>query len=245
MKIKCLIVDDEPPARDLLAAYIARLDDLEVCGQCGTATEAFSFLQKNEVDLLFLDIRMPRMSGIELIKSLLRRPQIVITTAYRDYAVEGFDLEVLDYLVKPVSFERFLKSIARYHHLLPDERPPEKPASDAFEQAYLFFKVDRNMVKVFLKDILYIESIRDYLKIVTAEKTHVTYLRLGYMEEKLPEGHFVRIHKSFIVPLAKIEAFRHDTVKIVGHQLPVGRVYKQGLTGAMERSGVRYEGAKT
>lgn len=238
MKIKCLIVDDEPPARDLLVAYVSRLDDLELGGQCSSATDAFSFLQKNEVDLVFLDISMPRMTGLELIKSLSRRPQIVLTTAYREYAVEAFDLEVLDYLVKPIPFERFLKSIARYHQLLPSERPVETPLSGAFQQAYLFLKVNKDMVKIFLKDILYIESIRDYLKVVTAEKTYVTYLRIGYMEEKLPEGHFVRIHKSYIIPLAKVEAFRYDTVKIAEHRLPVGRSYKQHLSGALEK--IRY-----
>ncbi len=235
MKTRCLIVDDEQPARELLASYAARLDDIEVCGQCATATEAFSFLQKNEVDLLFLDIQMPRMTGLELIKVLRHRPQIVITTAYRDYAVEGFELEVLDYLVKPVPFERFLKAIARYNHTKGtsvEQQPTQSQTSaqeDAFSHAYMFFKVDRQMVKIFLMDILYVESIRDYLKIVTEEKTYVTYLRLNFMEEKLPETHFLRIHKSFIVQLSKIHSFRNDSVSVGEHQLSVGRLYKQKL----------------
>ena len=240
MSIRCLIVDDEQPARDLLASYTSRLDELELLGQCSNATEAFSFLQKNEVDLLFLDIQMPRMTGLELVKILRTPPKIVITTAYRDYAVESFELEVLDYLMKPVPFERFLKSIARYNHLsnMAVEAPPVAQP-DAFSQAYMFFKVDRNMVKVFLKDILYIESIRDYLKIVTPDHTYVTYLRLSFMEEKLPEAHFARIHKPFIVPLAKIHAFRHDMVDVGTHQLPVGRLYKQNLMNLLGKDGVR------
>lgn len=228
MKIKCLLVDDEPPARQLLESYITRLENLELCGECGNALEAFQFLQKKEVDLLFLDIQMPRMNGLELIKSLHNRPQIVLTTAYREYAVEGFELDVLDYLVKPVSFERFLKTISKYHHYSTVAQSAEPVAGpDTFETAYMFFKVNKEMVKIYLKDILYVESIKDYLKIVTEEKSYITYQRINYMEEKLPENKFVRIHKSYIVSTTKINSFRNDTIKIGTLDLPVGRHYKQ------------------
>jgi DNA-binding LytR/AlgR family response regulator len=236
MKIKCLLADDEPPARELLASYINRLDDLELCGQCADSLETFKFLQKNEVNLLFLDIQMPGMNGLELIKSLHNPPHIVLITAYREYAVEGFELDVLDYLVKPVSFERFLKTVSRYHHYSGNSHPneSERPV-DTFENAYMFFKVNKEMIKIFLKDILYIESIKDYIKIVTPEKSYITYQRINYMEEKLPESSFVRVHKSYIVAVPKIKAFRSDTIKIGQVDIPVGRHYKKNFTETLTR----------
>lgn len=225
-KIRCLVVDDEPPARDLIASYVSRLDDFQIVAHLGNALEAFSYLQKSAVDLMFLDIQMPKMSGIELIKSLHHTPHIIITTAFREYATDGFDLDVLDYLVKPISFERFLKAIAKYHHYFP--KPADDVVNDnAFNQAYFFVRINRDQVKIFLKNILFIESIKDYIKIITQEKTYVTYDRLSNMEEKLPEGRFLRIHKSFIIALGKVKAFRNDSVKIGDVDLPVGRVYKQ------------------
>jgi len=239
MKIKCLLADDEPPARELLASYINRLDDLELCGQCADSLETFKYLQKNEVDLLFLDIQMPGMNGLELIKSLHNPPRIVLITAYREYAVEGFELDVLDYLVKPVSFERFLKTVSRYHHYSVNAHSHDtEPTKDTFENAYMFFKVNKEMVKIFLKDILYIESIKDYIKIVTPDKSYITYQRINYMEEKLPESNFVRVHKSYIVAVPKIKAFRSDTIKIGQVDIPVGRHYKKNFTEQLTRRNV-------
>jgi DNA-binding LytR/AlgR family response regulator len=239
MKIKCLLADDEPPARELLASYINRLDDLELCGQCADSLETFKFLQKNEVNLLFLDIQMPGMNGLELIKSLHNPPHIVLITAYREYAVEGFELDVLDYLVKPVSFERFLKTVSRYHHYSVNASSHDaEPAKDTFENAYMFFKVNKEMIKIFLKDILYIESIKDYIKIVTQDKSYITYQRINYMEEKLPESNFVRVHKSYIVAVPKIKAFRSDTIKIGQVDIPVGRHYKKNFTEQLTRRNV-------
>jgi DNA-binding LytR/AlgR family response regulator len=176
------------------------------------------------------------MNGLELIKTLHQRPRIVLTTAFREYAVDAFDLDVLDYLVKPVSFERFLKTIAKYNFYMSAQQNGEgAPDDNTFETAYMFFKVNKDMVKIFLKDILYIESIRDYLKIVTAEKSYITYQRISYMEEKLPEGRFIRIHKSYIVATAHINAFRNDTLKINNFELPVGRLYRQKFLESFHR----------
>lgn len=226
MKTRCLVVDDEPPARELLMSYISKLDDFEVVVQFNNALDTFNYLQKNSVDLLFLDIAMPKMTGIELIKSLHHVPSVILTTAFREYASDGFDLDVLDYLVKPISFDRFMKAIGKYHHYLP--RVSNEQAHDvAFDQAYFFLKVNREQIKVYFKKILYIESIKDYIKIVTPEKTYITYERLTHMEEKLPEGRFQRIHKSYIISMSNVKTFRNDTVKVGDTTLPVGRVYKK------------------
>lgn len=230
MKIKCLLVDDEPPAVDLMTTYIERVDDLEIVGRCSNAIEAFGFLQKTKVDLLFLDIHMPKMTGLDLIRSLHDRPKIIVMTAYREFAADGFDLDVLDYIVKPVSFERFLKAIAKYNQytLLRQADTPEQ-APDAFEKAYMYFKVNKQVKKVFLKDIVYVESIKDYVKIVTTDKSLITYQRLSYMEEKLPENKFLRIHKSYIVAIDRISGYNNDLINIEGHELPLGRSYKQNF----------------
>jgi len=228
VKIQCLIVDDEPPARELLVSYIEKMDDLEIRGQCSNALEAFAFLQRNPVNILFLDIQMPRMNGLELIKSLQQRPRIILTTAYREFAVEGFELDVLDYLVKPISFERFLKSISKYHQYNILNQPAGTETSEEpFEKAYMYFKVNKDLVKIFLKEIIYIESIKDYVKIVTPGRSVITYQRIGYMEEKLPENKFVRIHKSYIIAVDKIVSYNNEEVNVQSFSLPIGRNYKQ------------------
>lgn len=225
-KTKCLVIDDEPPARELLLSYLSRVEDFEIAGQFDNSLDAFSYLLKHQVDLIFLDIQMPGMTGLELIGSLPKLPRIVLTTAYREYATDGFDLDVLDYLVKPISFGRFMKAIGKFHQYFC--RPEDQWNDDAsFNKAYFFIKVGKDQVKIFFRDILYVECIKDYLKIVVQGKTYITYDRMMYMEEKLPEGKFLRVHKSFIVALAKIKAFRNDSVKIGDTEIPVGRVYKQ------------------
>lgn len=236
MKITCLIADDEPPARELLTGYISNLDDLELKGVCKNAMETFAFLQKQPVQLLFLDIQMPRISGLDLIRSLHERPRIIITTAYREFAADGFELEVLDYLVKPISFDRFLKSISRFYHYAQLNKPllPTVETS-AFESAYIFCKVNRELVKIFLKDIVYIESIKDYVRIVTDAQQYVTYQRISYMEEKLPADKFVRIHKSYIVPCDRIDSYNGENVNIGAFALPIGRNYKQSAFRRLEQ----------
>lgn len=232
--VKCLIVDDEPPARELLASYISRLDDMEIVQQCGNALEAFSCLQKNAIDLMFLDIQMPRMTGLELIKSLHDPPKIVLTTAFKEYASEGFDLDVLDYLVKPISFERFMRSVAKYHQYA-GKVLIQEPDEGTYDQAYLFIKVNKDQVKIRFKDIRFVESLKDYIRITTHTGSYVTYKRLSYMEEILPENHFVRIHKSYIISLSELESFGNDHVNLGDRELPVGRIYKQLFLDSLKK----------
>lgn len=227
--INCLIVEDEPLATELLKSYIEKVPDLSLAASCDSAVDAFGVLQRQSIQLMFLDIQMPRLTGLELLKTLQHPPPVILTTAYRDYAVESYDYDVLDYLVKPIQFDRFLKAIGKYYQRLSALTPVSQPVSDAFEQAYLFFRVDREQQKVWLKDILYIEGMGDYVKIFTSSGSIVTYERLSYLEEKLPEEHFLRVHKSYIICADKMQSFSGAVVKVGGKKIPVGRMYKDRL----------------
>lgn len=223
--IKCIIIDDEQPARELIALHLSGLKDFELLATFDNPIEAFNFLQKNTIDLAFLDIRMPKISGLELIKALKPCPQIILTTAYREYAVEAFELDVLDYLVKPITQERFMKAISKfsfYSHAVAGKTNP--PTS--FDNAYIFLKVNKEQTKIYLKDIAYIEGFKDYIKVHIPGKTLIVYERLSYMEEKLPESKFARVHKSFIVALDKITNYNAEQLTIGNTSLSIGRVYK-------------------
>ncbi len=228
----CLIVDDEKPARELIRSYLEVLPNFNVVASFDNAIEAFSFLQNNTVDLLFLDIQMPKITGLELVKTLKNRPKVIFTTAYREFAVEAFEEEVFDYLVKPISQERFLKTIDKY---LLFERNSEKlpESTNPFKEAYIFLKVDKEQKKIFLKDILFVEGLKDYVKLYTSTEMVVVYERLGFMELKLPDTNFIRVHKSFIVAIEKVESFSNAHIKIDNNEIPIGRMYKQAFTERM------------
>ncbi len=225
---RCLIIDDELPARALIQMYLENLPDFEVVKTLDNAVEGFVYLQNHSVDLLFLDIQMPKMTGLELLKSLQKRPKVVMTTAFREYAAEGFDLDVFDYLVKPISQERFLKTISKYLYFQEVTQHVEPPKSN-YDDAYIFFKVGKEQIKVFLSDILYIEGLKDYIKVFTSQGMYVVYERMGFMEAKLPESKFVRIHKSFIIAVDKVYSYSNECIKINNQKIPIGRMYKQGF----------------
>ncbi|MBX2896481.1 MAG: response regulator transcription factor [Cyclobacteriaceae bacterium] len=232
MNYQCIIIDDEQPARELLQLYVEQIPGLDVKGVFDNAFEGFTFLQTNAVNLMFLDIQMPRMSGLELLRSLKHAPKTIITTAFRDYALDAFELDVIDYLLKPISQDRFLKSISKFHSYT--DKSFAQPEISAYEQTYIFLKVGKDQIKVYLKDIQYIEGLKDYIKVHTTDKMLVAYDRLGYMEEKLPDMHFLRVHKSFIVALDKINRFNHDSLHIGNREIPLGRVYKQNFLAALK-----------
>jgi DNA-binding LytR/AlgR family response regulator len=224
MKIKCLLVDDEPIALDILAAYIQKVDVLELAGRCSSAVEAFTVLQSKPVDLLFLDIQMPQLSGFELLRTLPNPPKTIITSAYREYALEGYELDVLDYLIKPVPFDRFIKAVGKMLTHRPTA-PAPNPVPE--EGPFIFVREDRKLVRIDLRDILSLESLRDYVKIRTATQQVVTRQSIGYYEELLPAEQFIRIHRSFIVAVAKIKVITESHLDIPGQTLPIGRNYKQ------------------
>lgn len=236
MAIRCLIVDDEPLAIEVLESYVKRLDDLELVGSCDNAVKAFEILKKEPVDLLFLDIQMPKLNGIEFLKILNPAPQVIFTTAYREYALESYELNVVDYLLKPISFERFLMAINKVFAVGHVSASAEEQ-SEA-EEPHFFIKADRKMVKIFLKDILLIEGLKDYIRIKTEQgKDVVSLQKMSYIEEKLPEDCFMRIHRSYIVPIKKIEAFSAQEVEIAGEKFPIGRNYKAAVAKVLNSNG--------
>jgi DNA-binding LytR/AlgR family response regulator len=232
MKIRCLLVDDEPPALAVLRSHIAAVPMLEVVAQCHNAVAAFEALQKHPVDLMFLDIQMPRLSGTDFLRSLRNPPKVILTTAYREYALDGYDLDVVDYLLKPISLDRFLRAIQKVYRLESNglaTMPAPRETSHAQADRFLYFRVDRKMVKVMVNDILYIESLKDYVRIVTTTRQIVAKQTITSLEEMLPEDGFLRIHRSFIVALDKIDSFSPGYVEVTKKELPVGRHYKHDV----------------
>ncbi len=230
--IKCMLVDDEPLAMEVIASYLDKISGFEIVAKCKNALEAFEILQKESVDLIFLDINMPQLSGIEFVKTLKNPPKIIFTTAYRDYAIEGYELNALDYLLKPISFGRFMKAINKVQRKA-EEQPTNEPNLNLNTAPFLYVKMDKRVLKVYLDDIIYIESQKDYVKIVTTEKNVITKQKISYLEERLPSGQFVRIHRSYLVAINKITAFSSTSIEINEMELPIGRSYKQFVIDAL------------
>jgi DNA-binding LytR/AlgR family response regulator len=230
--MKCIIVDDEPLAIEIVEAYVGRIDELQLVGTFRNAIAAFSFIQQNPVELVFLDIQMPKLSGIEFLKTLKNPPKVIITTAFRDYAIEGFELEVVDYLLKPIPFERFLKSVSKVLSLRGEVQPT---ATQSSNESFIYFKVDKKMVKTKIAEILYIESIKDYVKVRTADKEIITQQKISYLDESLPRNQFLRVHRSFIVNLDRIDAYTATDVEINKFKVPIGRNYKNDVMKVLSK----------
>jgi len=200
---------------------------LEVVGTSYSAIKAFDMLKNKEVDLMFLDIRMPVLNGLDFIKTLKNPPAIILTTAYREYALDGYDLEIIDYLLKPIAFDRFLKAIDRYSNRI--NAPVINPPTPTNEPTHLFFNVNRTHHKVILKDILYIESLKDYVRIHTTKDRLVVKGNLGSFMKQVPNSRFVRIHRSFAIALGYVQSYNQQEVEIAGQKLPIGMSYREAL----------------
>lgn len=231
---RCIIVDDEPMAREILENHLSRVEAMEVVASCKSAIEAFSVVNSNAVDIIFLDINMPEISGLSFVRSINKDIKIIFTTAYREYALDGFDLQAVDYLLKPISLERLLKAIDKYLNentrvILQTPKEISTERSDHF-----FVRVDRKMVKVSLLDILYIESIGDHLRINLTDKTLTTREALTNIEAKLPQVDFIRTHRSFIISKRKIETYTHEFIEIRKAQIPISRSYKEKVLAQLK-----------
>lgn len=229
--LRCLAVDDEPLALDLLEDNIRQVSFLTLVGRCKNAIEAIEVLQKEQVDLLFLDVQMPGLTGIQLLKNLKTKPMVIFITAYKNYAVESFELDVLDYLVKPVPFERFLKSVTKaleFHNL---NQKGQK------SKEYLFVNADYTLLKVTIKNIVYIEGLKDYIKIflTTSTKPVITRLSMKAMEESLPSDQFIRTHKSFIIAVEHIISIRKNRIKLKDKDIPLSDHYKESLMNLIQK----------
>jgi len=231
--ISCLIIDDEIIAREIIAVHLSKISNINVIASCSNALEAFNWINTHDIDLVFLDINMPEISGISFAKSINKDIKIIFTTAYRDYAVEGFELKAVDYLLKPIAFERLLKAVNTYFETLPNlenQIPIHTETND-----FIFVRSDRKMIKIDFDAIVYIESYSDYLKIHLENKTIVTRETISAIEAKLPKHKFMRIHRSYIISIAHINSFTNEHITIVNKALPISRSYKKEVLKHLEK----------
>lgn len=238
MKLQCLLIDDEPPALKVLARYISQIGSMEIAGQCNNAIEALEVLRSCRIDVIFLDIKMPQIIGTEFFKNLSHPPRVIFVTAYREYAVDGFELDAVDYLVKPVSFERFLKAVSKLNKLIGSEASVATSASASSSDAFVYLKVDRDMKKIFIDDIVYMESWKDYVKVfLTGGKSLLVKQSISAMENLFSDHKFMRIHRSYIISFDKISCYNGLFVQLGTTEIPIGRLYKQVV---MERLQNKY-----
>ena len=222
----CIIVEDEPLAAEVLQDYVSQVSFLNLKAVCTDAIYALDVLKKERIDLIFLDIHLPKLKGFDFLKTLKHPPQVIITTAYHEYALQGYEFNVVDYLLKPVEFARFLTAVNKVRSDRSQEITEPACASEP-DRRYMFFNVGKKRVKIFLDEILYIESLKEYIRIYTSTRSILTKYQLGEIEELLNKAEFIRVHRSFIVARNKIEALTATDIEINGKQVPVGRSYKE------------------
>ena len=227
--INCVIVDDEPVARNVLETFVAKIPNLELVKSCKNAMEAFEVANQQKIDIFFLDINMPDISGLSLAKSINQKAKIIFTTAYREYAVDGFNLKAVDYLLKPISFDRFLQSIHKYFEGVSFIDSEIKIEKSVLKNDFIFVRSERKMIKINFDEIRYVESLSDYIKIHSADKTITTRETISNIETKLPAKNFLRIHRSYIVNLKKMNSYTNEFVEIGKNAIPISRTYKENV----------------
>ena len=226
MALKCVAIDDEPLARECIVNYISDVDFLQLVGTGSNPIDLTQLLNTHEVDLIFLDIQMPIMNGIDFLKIRQKSPMVIIATAYPSYALEGFKLDVLDYLVKPITFSRFFKAVCKakdYHKLL--TRPVSEPQRNSSQEDYFFIKCDYKYERIYFEEVLYIQALQNYVTIHTAKGKYITLLNLKNVEQNLDTQHFIRVHKSYIVSIPKVEAIENNEILIRSFRIPISRNY--------------------
>lgn len=224
MIVKSIIIDDESLAISIIESYLQEFKNIEVLGVFNNPIEALQIIESGDLDVVFMDINMPRMNGLEFLKSLQEYPFIIITTAYKEHALESYELEVLDYLVKPIPFSRFLKSVNKLMARLITAKNL-KPSPDFDQAPHIFLRVDKKLMKIFLHDILFIESLKDYIKLCSAEGTYVSHKSLSSISEELPSENFVRVHKSYTIAIDKVKSVEGNLIEIGNKRVPIGRNY--------------------
>ncbi len=237
MTYRCMIVDDEELARELIERHLSLLDKFEVVASCASAIEASRVLQDQKIDLLFLDIEMPMLKGTDFFKNLVERPQVIFTTAYREYAIDGFDLNAVDYLLKPITFERIFRATEKFLKLqAKDNVVPSAPIKiDQNNEDFVFIRKNRKQVKLILSNVLYIESLKDYIKIYEEDKTHTIKYSISHFQDLLNEK-FLRVHRSFIVNFDKVTAYSKHDVEIEDKEIPIGESYKNEVLEYLKNS---------
>lgn len=234
MKIRCLIVDDEPLAIRLIEKHVSQIDSLEVAATCNSALKAFEIVNTQVIDLMFLDIKMPHLTGIDFLKTLKNPPKTIFTTAYREYALESYDLETVDYLLKPVTFERFVKAIDKFFRQTANTVEPVQ--RELLLSDYIVVKSGNKHHKIILDDIVYIESLKDYIKIHLENDTSIiSKYKLGEMEQELSIHQFLRIHRSYIINTSKITAFTSHDIDVNTQEIPIGASYKEAVILFLEQ----------
>ncbi|KIO52073.1 LytR/AlgR family response regulator transcription factor [Flavobacterium hibernum] len=225
MKIKCVLIDDEPLAVKVLQNYFTNFPDFEVVGSFNNSLEALDFINNNTIDAVFLDINMPMMTGFELISLIENKTKVIITTAFREFAAESYDLDVLDYLVKPIPLPRFIKCINKIttEFNLKNNIKVETTKGDS----HIFIKVDKKMMKINIEEILFVEGMKEYIKVVTPDKTYITHKSLTSLSEELPADRFLRIHKSYVIALNKVKSIEGNRIQIQSYTIPIGRNYSK------------------
>ena len=227
--INCIIVDDEPMAREILENHLKRIDSIHIVGSCKNAVEAFNLLNSENIDLIFLDINMPEISGLSFAKSINKKIKIIFTTAYREYALDGFDLKAVDYLLKPISFERLFQSIHKFKNESLSFRQDVTQDIPVANGDFFFVRSDRKMIKINFSELDYVESLADYVKIHSNAKVVITRETISSIEAKLPKKDFLRVHRSFIVSINKIESFTNEFIEIQNKAIPISRSYKNDV----------------
>lgn len=224
MNIKCIIIDDEPLAVSIIEKYLKEFQDFEILSTFSNPVEAIERIEMKDIDVVFLDINMPKMKGLDFVRNLIHKPNIIITTAYREFAAESYDLDILDYLIKPIPFERFLKTVSKIKQQINLQRG-SNPDEDMNPDSYIFLKVDKKMVKINFDDILYIESLKDYIKVFTTAGNYVAHKSISSITDELPSKKFLRIHRSYTISIDRVSYVEGNMVDVASKRLPIGRKY--------------------